>query len=568
MHHDRLGDAIAMSGIDRVSSEEATEPYRHLDDSAHMPHVAHERPQHVTRQSDDSADFDYAETILQLHPTRDPEESLEASASIFSGHRHARLGLADAMSLIIGLQVGSGIFSSPGVITKNVGSFGASLIVWIVSGLLALTGAISYAELASAIPLNGGPQAYLQYSFGPPLAYMFSFTAISALKPSGAAIISTILGEYSTRVILHILDGPEGEFHKIRSEQLPSLVVKSIAALSVFFVFLVQVLHARAGTRMQLGVTIAKIVLLLSIPILAIVTAARGTMPRASRETFGSISGMFKNSAIEPSRYALALYSGLWAFDGWDQCTFVGGELHNPGRDVSRAVKLSTFTVITIFSVTVISYFVVLEPTDVARTNSVALDFGAASLGSLGGILYAGLVAFSCLGALNGQLYTFSRLTSAAGREGFLPNALGKVNARLHTPLNASLLTCVLTILFIVFGSGFASLVNFSGVCSWFWYCVTVLGLLYLRVKEPELERPYQTWIGTPIAFVTVTLFLLVMPIFAAPFEALAAFSFIALGAVFFFTTQERGRESLSRLVPGMRNNFTPLATEETVYRE
>ena len=95
-----------------------------------------------------------------------------------------------------------------------------------------------------------------------------------------------------------------------------------------------------------------------------------------------------------------------------------------------------------------------------------------------------------------------------------------------------------------------------------------MLGLLYLRVKEPELERPYQTWIGTPIAFGTVTLFLLVMPIFAAPFEALAAFSFIALGAVIFFTTQERGREALSRLVPGMRNNFTPLATEETVYRE
>ncbi|KAL4402148.1 L-amino acid transmembrane transporter [Malassezia pachydermatis] len=517
-----------------------------------------------SRMDEDNEDFefDYTDAILQLAPTHDDGEGIEEQRHHRSTSSHARLTLFDAISLTIGLQVGSGIFSSPGVITAYTGSIGASLLIWVISGILALTGASSYAELASAIPLNGGPQAYLQYAFGPLMSYLYSFTAIIAMKASSAAIISTIFGEYTTRVILHLIGGQGREFHKLLPKDLPMFLVKALASSAIFVVFLVHAFHPMVGPRVQLSVTITKILLLGSIPTIAIVLAHQGKIPEASSQAFSSIPSLFSGSTSDISRYALALYSGLWAYDGWDQSTFVAGEMVNPSRDISRAISFSTLTVMALFLTTVISYFVVLPPDVVVRTNSVALDFGSSAFGSIGGILFAALVAFSCLGALNGHLYTYSRLTAAAGRDGFLPHAIGTMNTRFHTPLNALILTCCLATAFVVFGSGFASLVNFSGVCAWFWYGTTVTGLLVLRVNEPHLERPFRVWIVIPIVFVMIALFLLIMPVFSAPWEALAAFGFIAVGVLLYFLTQSEGRQAFLARFSQSQYSFEPIPTE------
>lgn len=215
-------------------------------------------------------------------------------------------------------------------------------------------------------------------------------------------------------------------------------------------------------------------------------------MPEASIHAFSSLSSLFEGSATSPGAYALALYSGLWAFDGWDQTSYVAGEMKNVNRDLPRVIHSSLAVVVLIFLSTVTSYFVVLTPVLVSRTNTVALDFGSAVFGTGGGLLFAFLVAFSCFGALNGSFYTSSRLVYVAGREGYLPIVFGRLNNRTRTPVAATILQALLIILFVLFGSGFASLVNFYGVCSWFFYFFTVCGLLSLRIKEPNLERPYQ----------------------------------------------------------------------------
>ena len=229
-------------------------------------------------------------------------------------------------------------------------------------------------------------------------------------------------------------------------------------------------------------------------------------------------------------------------------------------KNLPRVIHSSLSIVLCIFLLTVTSYFVVLAPQLVAQTNTVALDFGSAIAGTVGGVVFACLVAFSCLGALNGQFYTSARFVFTAGKEGYLPKMFGRTNARTKTPVAATALQAALVIVFILFGSGFASLVNFYGVCSWSGYLFTVLGLLVLRIKEPHLERPYQTWITTPILFSAVALFLLFMPIFSAPLEgtllsraahelgsadapcsaALAAAAFILAGVPMYFLTQRR----------------------------
>jgi len=136
-----------------------------------------------------------------------------------------------------------------------------------------------------------------------------------------------------------------------------------------------------------------------------------------------------------------------------------------------------------------VSYFVVLDKEIVGLSNTVAMDFGRALFGPIGGAFFAFMVAFSCFGALNSSFYTSARLVYAAGRERYIPAIFGRLHPTRHTPLNATLLQSAITIAFILAGNGFRSLINFSVVSSWAFYFLTVLGLVILRVKEPMLER-------------------------------------------------------------------------------
>ena len=145
---------------------------------------------------------------------------------------------------------------SQGVLTADVGSVGAALCIWIGAGLLAWTGASSFAELGAAIPLNGGAQAYLRYAYGPLTSYLFSWTAITALKPGSAAIIAIIFGEYTCRILYHTATSGPSE---ASAESIPRIVVKLVAMLSVIGISLLNAASLKAGARSQVVLTVAKV---------------------------------------------------------------------------------------------------------------------------------------------------------------------------------------------------------------------------------------------------------------------------------------------------------------------
>ncbi|KAI0322225.1 L-methionine transporter [Amylostereum chailletii] len=432
------------------------------------------------------------------------------------------IGFINGVALVIGLQIGSGIFSSPGVVVANTQSVGASLVTWILAGLLGYTGAASFAELGSAIPLNGGAQAYLGYAYGPLLSYLFAWTAIAALKPGSNAVISLIFAEYLNRLFWHITQS------NASPASIPQWSIQLVAIAAIVTVTLVCVLTRSLGTKVAVVFTVVKV----SITVIGLVQLVRG-------HTSSSLSSdVFEGSSTSPSSYALALYSGLWAFDGWDQANYVGGEMKNPQKTLPRVIHSSMVVVILLFFLANLSYFVVLDKDIVARSNTVALDFGRALFGPIGGSIFAFMVAFSCFGALNGAFFTTGRLIYVSAKEGYLPALFGRLHSSRQTPLNAMLLQAGITISFIILGGGFRSLINFAVVASWAFYFLTVMGLVILRIKEPALERPYKTWITTPLIFCAVALFLLCMPIIAAPLEALAVLAFVLAGIPMYYVTQ------------------------------
>lgn len=205
------------------------------------------------------------------------------------------------------------------------------------------------------------------------------------------------------------------------------------------------------------------------------------------------------------------------------------------------------------------SYIFVLPPASISSSTTIAVHFGSVVFGPIGALSLALIVSASCFGALNATTFTSGRLIYAAGKEGFLPDILGRIgmpgtvevgnrvrqrswlSRRLHrligdedgglgfTPINAMVFNALLTAGYVVVGE-FGTLVTFYGVAGYTFYFLTVLGLIVLRVREPNLERPYKTWISTPIIFCCVSLFLLSRAVFASPGRTLIVVGFVGAG--------------------------------------
>lgn len=221
--------------------------------------------------------------------------------------KHKTLTYLNGLSLIVGLIIGSGIFSSPSQVNVNAGSPGASLLVWGIAGLLAWTGATSFAELGGAIPLNGGAQIYLSKIFGELFGFLFTWCAVVVLKPGSTAIISIIMGEYLVRAII----GAE-------AESVNSWINKSVAMIGLLTVTLLNCVSTRLGAKMGDMFMFLKFIALLGVTVTGIVVAITGFSASGNANQDWKTTGWFDGTSTSASSWAVALYAGLWAFDGWD----------------------------------------------------------------------------------------------------------------------------------------------------------------------------------------------------------------------------------------------------------
>ncbi|EFX04038.1 amino acid permease [Grosmannia clavigera kw1407] len=481
--------------------------------------------------------------------------------------RHKTLTFLNGLSLVIGIIIGSGIFSSPSLVNTNVGSPGAALIVWVIAGVLAWTGASSYAELGGAIPLNGGSQAYLAKILGELFGFLFTWVAVLVLKPGGAAIIAIIMGEYLVRAVV----GAE-------AQATSPWINKSVALLGLLLVTFMNCVSTRLGTRVNDGLMFLKFVALLGVTVTGIVVAATGYSYSGHPDIEWKTHKWFADTKLDASAWALALYAGLWAYDGWDNTNYVVGEFRNPRRDLPRVIHTAMPLVIISYVLANVAYFLVLSLDAINSTNTVAVVFGAKVFGPAGSLVFALIVSASCFGALNSSSFTSSRLVYVAGREGYFPAIFGRIGlagasagaigggrmqqppsrldasqgcgswlrTRLErlladedtglffTPIYALVLNCVLTSIYVMVGE-FGTLLTFYGVAGYTFYFLTVLSLIILRVKEPDLERPYKAWISTPIIFCCVSLFLLSRAVFAQPLQTVIVIAFTVAGIPVYF---------------------------------
>lgn len=424
------------------------------------------------------------------------------------------MGLFDGIATIVGLMVGSGIFSSVVGMQVIAGSPGMCLVLWVMTGILALTGALCYAELGTMIPGSGGEGMYLQRGFGSWATFIFNWTSIALLKPGSVAILAVTTAEYLVMAFV-------GRLTFISNKWL----VKVLAILVCVLVTAAAAISTRFSMRLQGVLTLGKIGALGFV----IVSGIYFVVFRDASVVQGNLSRPFANTSAHLPAYSSALSLGLWAFDGWNNLNIIAGSIANPARILPLAIWISVVGVIVLYILTILSYYTILPIAVFETSKTIGIDVGTVILGVFGGIAMSFLVACSTFGAALASMATSSEVVILAVECGQMPRVFARISKRFGTAVYAYLLQGVLACL-LVLVSDFDDLVYIYTFPSFLFYGSCVGVLLLMRWREPHALRPYRVWITTPVLFIVSTVLLVTNSMIAKTIPTVASLVVVLLG--------------------------------------
>ncbi|KAM6968964.1 b(0,+)-type amino acid transporter 1 isoform 1-T1 [Tautogolabrus adspersus] len=427
------------------------------------------------------------------------------------------IGLIGGVALVSGTMIGSGIFMSPQFVLGYVGSPGASLVIWALAGVVAMTAALCYTELGTIISESGGDFIYILRIYGPCPAFFAAITFILVVRPFSIAAIAISIAEYVT-----------APFY---TDCLPpQMVVKCAAAVAILVVAFVNVLNVRVAIRIQVVFLVAKVLALTFIVIGGIVKTIQNNNVIVENL---KVENAFKGTQYSLSTLGMAFYQGLWSYAGWYNLNYVTEELKRPEVNLPRAVVIAISLVTGLYLLVNVSYLTVMTPKELMSSTAVAVTWGNKVLGSWGWIMSLA-AALSAFGSLNGTFFSGGRVCFVAAREGHMPDILAMAHVRRLTPSPALIFTTIVSLIVLIPGD-FQSIVNFFSFTAWFFYAITLSGLLYLKIKKPELPRPYTVPIILPILVLIAAIFLVLAPIIDDPqIEYLYVALFILSGAILY----------------------------------
>ena len=407
------------------------------------------------------------------------------------------LGLFDAVTVVIGSIIGSGIFLKVGDVAGALRSSGPILCVWIGVGFVTLCGSLALAELAAMMPRAGGPYVYLREAYGRPPAFLWGWTEFWVVRTGSVGALSCATALYLSRItpMAHWTQG--------------TLAIAIVIGLSV-----INIISTRWGATVQNVTTVIKLAFLAAIICLPMLLGQ--TDPSNLNPVWPADSGTDLLKGL-----GLAIVAVMWPYDGWINIAPVAEEIREPQRNVPRGLALGMLIVICVYVGANISYHASLLMDHLAGvlnpatgeyleghepTSTVAFDLFEAMFGSTGGKIAALGVLCSTFGAVNSNLLTGPRIYFAMARDGLLPAVIRNVHPVYRTPNNAILIQCVWTtiLLLIFYGwkenpraafGGLTDSVIFGGLI---FYSLSVAAVYVLRRKFPDAPRPYRTW-GYPL---------------------------------------------------------------------
>ena len=412
------------------------------------------------------------------------------------------LGIAAALSTVVGMVIGGGVFFKPqAVYTLTGGAPGLGILAWIIAGIMTITAGLTAAEVSAAIPKTGGMMVYIEEIYGKKLGFLTGWMQTVLFFPATAAAIAVMFGQQAALLLNN-----------------SSLVMP----MSIGVILLIGILNtfgSKTSGAIQTVSTVCKL-----IPLGLIIV-------------FGFIKGSGDNPIMNPlvaegirpmGIIGQLLVAILFAYDGWINVGALAGEMKNPGKDLPKAIIGGLSIVMAINVVINLAYLWVLPASELAQYASPASIVAEKIFGPVGGKLINVGILVSVFGCLNGYLLTGPRIPYTLANQKLLPATFGKLNKN-GVPANATLFMVVLSVIYALSGQ-FNLLSDLSMFAIWAFYTLTFIGVIKLRKTQPDLERPYKVpfYPVIPIISICSGLFVVIDQLFLAGMKS----SMISLGGV------------------------------------
>ncbi len=422
-----------------------------------------------------------------------------------------QLGLVAVTALVVGEVVAIGIFLTPAGMAHSLGSPFWLLIVWLLMGAMALSGALCYGELAARAPEAGGGYVYLREAYGPGVAFLYGWKCLLVMDPGITAALAAGLASYVGYAL-----GVAG----VRLRFIASGTILALAAVNIA--------GLRLGSRLMQWLTALKLGALALIAILALALRA------GSWSNFVPFIAQRAGSDPLPMALAAGLVGAFFAFGGWWEIPKLGGEARDPARTLPRALALGVAIITAIYIITsaVFLYLVPLER--VTSGETFAAQAGEALFGPAGGRVFSGVVIVAVLGSLLGLLMALPRVYYAMANDGVFFRAVAAVHPRFGTPARAIAIQAILASAYVASGT-FNQIIGFFVFVTVLFVAATVAGLFRIRRRSPDIS--YRTW-GypfTPVLFVVLAAVVLFLVAARSPLQAALGVGIVALGAPVYF---------------------------------
>ncbi|MFA0784003.1 APC family permease [Fervidibacter sacchari] len=395
------------------------------------------------------------------------------------------LSVADAVAIIVGIVIGSGIFKTPSLVAANTANEFMFLFAWLLGGIISFIGALCYAELATTYPHAGGEYHFLNRSFGRDIAFLFAWARATVIQTGSIAMLGFVFGDYASEIF------PLGEHSSAIYAALAAIVLTTLNVMGV-----------QQGKWTQNILTAAKVLGLLLVFAVGLLKAVPSEpIPTPDRSPSGA--------------FGLAMIFVLLTYGGWNEAAYISAELKDVRRNMLRALMLGIGAITVIYLLVNFAYLKGLGLAAMAKSEVVAADLLRNAWGDLGAKFISVLIAISALGAMNATIFTGARTNYAWGQDFKALHLLGVWHERTSTPVNALVVQGLISLGLVALGAatrkGFSTMVDYTAPVFWFFFLLTGLSLFILRNTDAGTRRPFYIPLYplTPLLFCVFCVYML-----------------------------------------------------------
>jgi len=453
------------------------------------------------------------------------------------------LGLLDATMIVAGSMIGSGIFIVSADITRNVGSAGWLIAVWLITGFMTLTAALSYGELSAMFPKAGGQYVYLKEAYNPLAGFLYGWSFFAVIQTATIAAVGVAFSKFAGYFIPALELNDNNVLFQILGLKIYTAQIVSI--LLIVLLTWINTGGIKSGKIIQTVFTVVKLLSLFGLIIFGFLIAAKTEIWNANwqdawgmktRNTDGSILGGVAGSAVLGA-IAASMVGSIFSSDAWNNVTFIAGEVKNPKRNIGLSLFFGTLIVTLIYVAANLMYISVLPLSDIASApqDRVAVSASKAIFGNIGTYVIAIMIMISTFGCNNGLILAGARVYYTMAKDGLFFKKTGTLNKN-NVPEFALWIQCLVASILCLSGK-YGDLLDMISFVVVLFYALTIAGIFILRKKMPNAERPYKAF-GYPILpaiYVMMAIAFCVLLIFYKPTYAGWGLSIVLAGIPIYY---------------------------------